>query len=141
MAGRGCPQQVALSPGRAPPPNPAPRTPMPAGGPLPASSWESLQVLTVLASLAKSCPANLTTSPTRKMGQKGAFVGWKWQVFMSAAVKLGSRFPLGGRGWREEGRREAGPRVKVEADPHKVFSSLPEPQGPHVWGGDRETET
>lgn len=54
----------------------------------------------MLASLAKSCPANLTTSPTRKMGQKGALSGWKRHVFMSAAVRLGRRFPLG----REEER-------------------------------------
>ena len=67
--------------------------------------------------------------------------GWKWQVFMSAAVKLGSRFPLAGRERRKEERREVGPRGKVETGLHKVFSSLSESQGPHVWGGGGESET
>lgn len=60
------------------------------------------QVLTVRASLAKSCPANLTTSPTLKMGQNGAFSGWKRHVFMSLAVRLGRRFPLGRKEERDE---------------------------------------
>lgn len=63
-------------------------------GPQGKSGW----LLTVWASLAKSCPANLTTSPTRRMGQKGALSGWKRQVFTSAAVRSGRRFPLGSGG-------------------------------------------
>lgn len=103
VAGLGCFHQGAL-PRRC---SAGPASPPAQGSPGPRKGG---QVLTVLASLAKSCPANLTTSPTRRMGQKGAWSGWKRQVFMSAAVRLGRRFPLG----REEGRREARPRVKVE---------------------------
>lgn len=81
-------------------------------------AWRgSGRALTVLASLAKSWPANLTTSPTRRMGQKGASSGWKRQVFMSAAVRLGSRFPLG-----RAGVRRGGPGLRP--------SNSPEPQGP-----------
>lgn len=75
------------------------------GVPRPRARWgvASRPVLTVLASLVKSWPANWTTSPTRRMGQNGAVSGWKRQVFTSLAVRLGRRFPLRGGEWGRRG--------------------------------------
>lgn len=90
-------------------------------GPQGKSGW----LLTVWASLAKSCPANLTTSPTRRIGQKGALSGWKRQVFTSAAVRSGRRFPLGSGGGLKCGFPSSVSPLDARRPPHLRPGTFP----------------
>lgn len=51
--------------------------------------------VTLSARLSTLCPVKFSTSPTRKMGQKGLLSGWKVQLLISAEVIVVGKFPLG----------------------------------------------